>query len=76
MNVEILRIPVVDLDEPRSPASGAVFEIIRGNDDRSFEITTDRNTNEGILCVVKVSRNRTARGKFVCLQVLLLKPII
>lgn len=75
-NVEILRISVLDLDEPHSPASAAVFEIIRGNDDRSFEITTDRNTNEGVLCVVKVSKNGTARGKFVCLRMLLLKQII
>jgi len=76
VNVEVLRVSVTDLDEPGSPSSGAVYEIIRGNDDRSFEITTDKNTNEGILCVVKVSKNRTARGKIVCLQVLLLKPII
>uniref|UniRef100_A0A672TVT0 Cadherin domain-containing protein n=1 Tax=Strigops habroptila TaxID=2489341 RepID=A0A672TVT0_STRHB len=69
VNVEILRLSVVDLDEPGSPGSGAVYEIIKGNDDRSFEITTDKNTNEGILCVVKVHRNGTARGKFVCLQV-------
>uniref|UniRef100_A0A672TVU0 Cadherin domain-containing protein n=1 Tax=Strigops habroptila TaxID=2489341 RepID=A0A672TVU0_STRHB len=65
VNVEILRLSVVDLDEPGSPGSGAVYEIIKGNDDRSFEITTDKNTNEGILCVVKVHRNGTARGKFV-----------
>lgn len=53
VNVEILRVSVVDLDELGAPGSTAVYEIIRGNDDRSFEITTDRNTNEGILCVVK-----------------------
>ncbi|KFW89374.1 Desmocollin-1, partial [Phalacrocorax carbo] len=53
VNVEILRVSVVDPDEPNSPSSVAVYEIIRGNDDRSFEITTDKNTNEGILCVVK-----------------------
>ncbi|NWW95730.1 DSC1 protein, partial [Rhynochetos jubatus] len=53
VNVEILRISVVDLDEPGSPGSGAVYEIIRGNDDQTFEIKTDKNTNEGILCVVK-----------------------
>ncbi|KFV98107.1 Desmocollin-2, partial [Eurypyga helias] len=52
-HVEILRVSVVDLDEPDSPGSRAVYEIIRGNDDQSFEITTDKNTNEGILCVVK-----------------------
>ncbi|XP_025970523.2 desmocollin-2 isoform X2 [Dromaius novaehollandiae] len=53
VDVEILRVSVNDLDEFDSPGSKAVFEIIRGNDDRSFEITTDRSTNEGILCVVK-----------------------
>ncbi|XP_017689285.1 PREDICTED: desmocollin-1-like isoform X3 [Lepidothrix coronata] len=53
VNVEVLRVSVVDLDEPGSPGSGAVYEIIRGNDDQAFEITTDKNTNEGILCVVK-----------------------
>ncbi|KAF2985199.1 hypothetical protein EK904_007513, partial [Melospiza melodia maxima] len=53
VNVEVLRISVVDLDEPGSPGSGAVYEIIRGNDDQAFEITTDKNTNEGILCVTK-----------------------
>uniref|UniRef100_A0A8C3BF72 Cadherin domain-containing protein n=1 Tax=Cairina moschata TaxID=8855 RepID=A0A8C3BF72_CAIMO len=53
VNVEILRVSVLDLDELGAPGSTAVYEIIRGNDDRSFEITTDRNTNEGILCVVK-----------------------
>ncbi|XP_032564782.1 desmocollin-1-like isoform X4 [Chiroxiphia lanceolata] len=53
VSVEILRVSVVDLDEPGSPGSGAVYEIIRGNDDQAFEITTDKNTNEGILCVVK-----------------------
>lgn len=57
VSVEILRVSVVDLDEPGSPGSGAVYEIIRGNDDQAFEITTDKNTNEGILCVVKVSKN-------------------
>ncbi|NXE47751.1 DSC1 protein, partial [Casuarius casuarius] len=53
VDVEILRVSVTDLDELGSAGSIAVFEIIRGNDDRSFEITTDRSTNEGILCVVK-----------------------
>lgn len=72
MNVEILRVSVVDLDEPSSPGSIGVYEIIKGNDDRSFEITTDRNTNEGVLCVVKVSKRGTARRKSVWLHVLLL----
>ncbi|KAM9302890.1 desmocollin-1-like [Morus bassanus] len=63
VNVEILRVSVVDLDEPGLPGSGAVYEIIRGNDDRSFEITTDRNTNEGILCVVKGLDYETAKQR-------------
>ncbi|OPJ83401.1 desmocollin-1 isoform X1 [Patagioenas fasciata] len=69
VNVEILRIAVVDLDEPRSPASRAVFEIIRGNDDRSFEITTDRNTNEGVLCVVKGLDYETAKQRVLVIAV-------
>ncbi|KAK2511905.1 desmocollin-1 [Columba guinea] len=69
VNVEILRIPVVDLDEPRSPASAVVFEIIRGNDDRSFEITTDRNTNEGVLCVVKGLDYETAKQRVLVIAV-------
>lgn len=64
MNVDILRISVVDADEFGAPGSTAVYEIIRGNDDHTFEITTDRNTNEGILCVVKVSKNETCRATF------------
>ncbi|OXB81687.1 UNVERIFIED_CONTAM: hypothetical protein H355_008936 [Colinus virginianus] len=55
VNVEILRVSAIDLDEIGAPGSTAVYEIIRGNDDHTFEITTDRNTNEGILCVVKNS---------------------
>ncbi|NXC68616.1 DSC2 protein, partial [Anhinga anhinga] len=63
VNVEILRVSVIDLDEPGLPGSGAVYEIIRGNDDRSFEITTDKNTNEGILCVVKGLDYETAKQR-------------
>lgn len=76
VSVEILRVSVVDLDEPGSPGSGAVYEIIRGNDDQAFEITTDKNTNEGILCVVKVSKYWRAGGKSMDFQVLVLKPTI
>uniref|UniRef100_A0A8C3JMZ3 Cadherin domain-containing protein n=1 Tax=Calidris pygmaea TaxID=425635 RepID=A0A8C3JMZ3_9CHAR len=69
VNVEILRVSVVDLDEPGSPGSGAVYEIIRGNDDRSFEITTDKNTNEGVLCVVKGLDYEAAKQRILVIAV-------
>ncbi|XP_068788528.1 desmocollin-1 isoform X1 [Struthio camelus] len=69
VNVEILRISVADLDEPGSLGSRAVFEIIRGNDDRSFEITTDRNTNEGVLCVVKGLDYENSRQRILVITV-------
>ncbi|XP_027738965.1 desmocollin-1 isoform X4 [Empidonax traillii] len=69
VNVEILRVSVVDLDEPGSPGSGAVYEIIRGNDDQAFEITTDKNTNEGILCVVKGLDYESAKQRILVIGV-------
>ncbi|XP_075272373.1 desmocollin-2 isoform X2 [Opisthocomus hoazin] len=69
VNVEVLRVSVTDLDEPGSPSSGAVYEIIRGNDDRSFEITTDKNTNEGILCVVKGLDYESAKQRILVIAV-------
>uniref|UniRef100_A0A663E7G6 Cadherin domain-containing protein n=1 Tax=Aquila chrysaetos chrysaetos TaxID=223781 RepID=A0A663E7G6_AQUCH len=69
VNVEILRVSVVDLDEPGSPGSGAVYEIIRGNDDRSFEITTDKSTNEGVLCVVKGLDYESAKQRILVIAV-------
>nr|XP_006127264.1 desmocollin-1 isoform X1 [Pelodiscus sinensis] len=53
VNVEILRIPCLDKDEPKSPAWQCKFAIVKGNEDKHFAITTDKRTNEGILCVVK-----------------------
>ncbi|NWH50276.1 DSC2 protein, partial [Fregata magnificens] len=47
----------------------AVYEIIRGNDDRSFEITTDKNTNEGILCVVKGLDYESAKQRILVIAV-------
>ncbi|KFO76749.1 Desmocollin-1, partial [Cuculus canorus] len=69
VNVEILRLTVLDLDEPGSPGSAAVYEIIKGNDDRSFEITTDKNTNEGILCVVKGLDYESAKQRILVIAV-------
>ncbi|XP_015710979.1 desmocollin-2-like isoform X1 [Coturnix japonica] len=69
VNVDILRISAVDADEFGAPGSTAVYEIIRGNDDHTFEITTDRNTNEGILCVVKGLDYESAKQRILVIAV-------
>ncbi|KAL6090530.1 hypothetical protein STEG23_024316, partial [Scotinomys teguina] len=53
IDVEILRMKVQDQDLPNTPHSKAVYTILQGNENGNFKITTDPNTNEGILCVVK-----------------------
>ncbi|XP_074843349.1 desmocollin-2-like isoform X2 [Carettochelys insculpta] len=53
VNVEILRIPCLDKDELNSPAWCCKFSIVKGNEDNHFTITTDKKTNEGVLCISK-----------------------
>nr|XP_021515478.1 desmocollin-1 [Meriones unguiculatus] len=53
IDVEILRMKVQDQDLPNTPHSKAVYKILQGNENGNFKITTDPNTNEGVLCVVK-----------------------
>ncbi|KAM9445354.1 cadherin-like protein 26 [Clarias gariepinus] len=52
-NKEILRIPVKDQDTPRTPASRAVFTILKGNKEGNYKIETDPVTNEGVLTVIE-----------------------
>ncbi|XP_034167983.2 cadherin-like protein 26 isoform X2 [Pangasianodon hypophthalmus] len=52
-NKEILRIPVQDQDTPKTPASRAVFTILKGNEEGNYKIETDPVTNEGVLTVIK-----------------------
>ncbi|KYO26182.1 desmocollin-2 isoform A [Alligator mississippiensis] len=52
-NVTLLRIPVSDADKPYTKAWTARFSITKGNDDLAFTITTDKKTNEGLLCLTK-----------------------
>ncbi|KAJ7338772.1 hypothetical protein JRQ81_012674 [Phrynocephalus forsythii] len=52
-NLEILCIPVIDDDEPGTPSWLATFTIIKGNEDNSFYITVDQNTNVGCLILSK-----------------------
>ncbi|KAF5893449.1 cadherin-like protein 26 [Clarias magur] len=49
----ILRIPVKDQDTPGTPASRAVFTILKGNEEGNYKIETDPATNEGVLTVIK-----------------------
>ncbi|ELW64622.1 desmocollin-1 [Tupaia chinensis] len=53
IDVEILRMKVFDLDLPNTPHSKAVYTILQGNENGNFKISTDPNTNEAVLCVVK-----------------------
>ncbi|XP_054439820.1 desmocollin-1 [Pteronotus mesoamericanus] len=53
IDVEILRMAVHDVDSPFTPHSKAVYKILQGNENGNFKISTDPNTNEGVLCVVK-----------------------
>nr|XP_056710905.1 desmocollin-2-like [Euleptes europaea] len=52
-NVEILLIPVKDDDEVGTPSWVATAIITRGNEDHSFSVTVDRETNIGCLTAVK-----------------------
>lgn len=54
-NKEILRIGVTDKDTPNTPASRAVFTILKGNEEGNYKIETDPKTNEGVLYVIKVN---------------------
>ncbi|XP_053498914.1 cadherin-like protein 26 isoform X1 [Ictalurus furcatus] len=52
-NKELLRIPVRDQDTPNTPASRAVFTILKGNEEGNYKIETDPVTNEGVLTLIK-----------------------
>lgn len=51
---EVMRFTVLDNDQVKSDNWKAEFDIISGNKDMIFSITTDSKTNEGILMLVKV----------------------
>ncbi|XP_030611341.1 desmoglein-2-like [Archocentrus centrarchus] len=51
--VEVLKIKAEDLDLKGTDNWAAVFDIVRGNEAGYFSITTDPNTNEGILMLDK-----------------------
>nr|XP_058896254.1 desmocollin-3 isoform X2 [Kogia breviceps] len=52
-NVEILRTPIQDKDLINTSSWRAIFTILKGNENGHFKIITDKETNEGVLYVVK-----------------------
>ncbi|XP_061226372.1 cadherin-1-like isoform X2 [Neopsephotus bourkii] len=53
VGVVVARLHVTDRDMPGTPAWQAVYKIKTGNQDGEFSITTDPNTNDGILKTAK-----------------------
>ncbi|XP_032323054.1 desmocollin-3 isoform X1 [Camelus ferus] len=53
VDVEILRMPIDDKDLINTANWRANFTILKGNENGHFKISTDKETNEGVLCVVK-----------------------
>ncbi|XP_069013536.1 desmoglein-2-like protein [Embiotoca jacksoni] len=53
VNVEVLRIRAIDMDLMYTDNWLAVFKIVSGNEGGYFNITTDSQTNEGIIMIHK-----------------------
>ena len=55
-DVIVMRIKALDRDLEQSDNWHTVFKIEKGNEDGLFSIETDKETNEGILKLIKVFR--------------------
>ncbi|XP_042294402.1 B-cadherin-like isoform X2 [Sceloporus undulatus] len=53
VGLEVVRLAVTDKDEEGSPAWRAKYAIVQGNESGFFSISTDPETNEGILTTAK-----------------------
>ncbi|KAM3840426.1 desmocollin-2-like isoform 1-T1 [Vipera latastei] len=53
VNAEVTKISVIDKDVRGTPAWHATFNIKKGNEDGSFKIETNRDSNTGTLCIKK-----------------------
>lgn len=56
-DVIVMKIKAKDKDLKHTANWEAVFEIIKGNEDGLFSIETDKETNEGVLKLIKVCSN-------------------
>lgn len=54
INVEVMRIKAVDMDLIHTDNWLAAYNIVSGNEAGIFSITTDSQTNEGIIMIHKV----------------------
>ena len=54
VGMEVMRIKAIDMDLIHTDNWLAVYEIISGNEAGYFTITTDSETNEGIIRINKV----------------------
>ncbi len=54
INMEVMRIKAIDMDLIHTDNWLAVYKIISGNEGGYFSITTDSETNEGIIMIHKV----------------------
>lgn len=57
VNVIVANLTVTDKDQPNTPAWNAVYKITSGDPTGRFSVPTDPTTNEGLVTVVKVSKN-------------------
>lgn len=56
VDVVVMRIKAQDKDERFTDNWLTVFKIVKGNEDNLFSIETDKETNEGILKLIKVKK--------------------
>ncbi|XP_026555042.1 desmocollin-2-like isoform X1 [Pseudonaja textilis] len=53
VNAEVTKIGAIDKDVRGTPAWHATFSIVKGNEDGSFKIETNQDSNTGTLCIKK-----------------------